>query len=423
MDNTKNLTADKIAKLQELVNVKRISDLDEFTELNSTDSSFLDNSYMVTSSYTSNNYINYKLKLRKIIQYLQDTSDSRLNDIINRFEEFVNELEYSEITQNIVPFDDSEYGTSYAYTDALTPGLVTGNVLEQYVRNTMGRILGVPNTPAYVSEAMDSISEFVDWFKGFSTNDDNYQSLLDLINNMVNVDENNNTITSGSTIYTLDIRNGKIGLYPYTSFSASVSTGLGTDSMEYGVNEDKTKNIIVTTNKDFNYTDWTTSSQNASVISTTKNNSTKLTINVKYNTANTATFSGTVTEVGGNETSKNLSASSSTTRTYRYWYLISDSETASISNLSSWTAGPLSTIGYPTNGNALVANPNGKYLFILFKHKDNPKFYVGAGTEKAPFPGATTFISENNKPYSGGPNYDIWRTTETQSGQINIIIE
>ena len=84
---------------------------------------------------------------------------------------------------------DGSYGFTYyigsdekehelTYTNGLTAGLVTNVTLEKYVRNSIATLLGVPSTPAYVTEAIDSVVEFVEWFKGYTKDKDGLSELI-----------------------------------------------------------------------------------------------------------------------------------------------------------------------------------------------------------------------------------------------------
>lgn len=259
MSNDKFLTIDKISKISDLVNVKRVSDLEQpSATLDGTDSTFLNNTYLLTSTYIDNynKYINYKLKLNKITKYLQDAGSAELIEFRGLFELFISNLadntrdsfirfeatpdngnpnneysyiitpQYSEINDNPNPFN----GSTYAYTDMLTNGIITADVLEEYVRNTLGRILGVPSTPAYVSEAIDSVIEFVDWFKGFVRDDTSYGSLHNLINTIETKDL---TIKSLSYDYTDSVaENIKNLAYDYTDNVAENIKNLSYDYID-----------------------------------------------------------------------------------------------------------------------------------------------------------------------------------------------
>ena len=213
MESTKTLTANKIAQLNELVNVRKISDLSEAPDiLDGGDSSVLYNSYVLTSTYLSNSskYINYKLKLNKLTDYLNGVGHDEIEAFKINFNNFIsnlventrtsyirfekveregadaNELNYSyTITPNystinqIASYFDEDH--KYVYTDQLTEGLITNDVLEQYVRDTMGRILGVPNTQAAVDDAINSVIEFIDWFKDYEKNEDGLRALINRI--------------------------------------------------------------------------------------------------------------------------------------------------------------------------------------------------------------------------------------------------
>ena len=270
MANDKFLTVDKISKISDLVNVKRVSDLEYPSGiLDGTDSTFLNNTYLLTSTYIDNynKYINYKLKLNEITKYLQDAGSAELIKFRKEFELFISNLiantqdsfirfeatpdngnpnneysyiitpQYSEINDNPNPFNDS----TYAYTDMLTNGIITADVLEEYVRNTLGRVLGVPSTPAYISEAIDSVIEFVDWFKGFVKDDTSYGSLQNLINTIETKDL---TIKSLSYDYTDSVaENIKNLAYDYTDNVAENIKNLSYDYIDLRL-EDVDANLI-----------------------------------------------------------------------------------------------------------------------------------------------------------------------------------
>ena len=234
------LNPELVQNIAELTNVKKISDLpiidviekDNETENIRTSQQF-NNSYLLSSTLIEDNsqvggrYFNYRVKLNEVTDYLSTLSDANLsvfkktfdffvdslkNNTKNSYVEFipandtidtnetVNNYSYtfkynlSEVHDEIIGFSYSyiegigEQVSTYSYTNVLTDGLVTNTTLEKYVRNSIATILGVPSTPAAVSEAIDSVIEFVEWFKGYVRNDTEYGSLQNLINTIESKD-------------------------------------------------------------------------------------------------------------------------------------------------------------------------------------------------------------------------------------------
>ena len=138
-----------------------------------------------------------------------------VNDIID-YENPDNNYSYT-FKYKLSEVIDSAYGFTYyfgsdekehelTYTNGLTAGLVTNVTLEKYVRNSIATLLGVPSTPAYVTEAIDSVVEFVDWFKGYTKDKD---GLSELIRKIKEKDEeiiSSYTAADNALSYTLNSR-------------------------------------------------------------------------------------------------------------------------------------------------------------------------------------------------------------------------
>ena len=222
------LNPELVQNIAELTNVKKISDLpiinvidkDNETETIRTSQQF-NNSYILSSTLLEDNsqvggrYFNYRVKLNEVTEYLRTLSDANLAVFRNTFDFFVNSLKSN--TENsyvqfapandIIDYEnpdnnysytfkyklsevlDGAYGFTYyigsdekehelTYTNGLTEGLVTNVTLEKYVRNSIATLLGVPSTPAYVTEAIDSVVEFVEWFKGYTKDKDGLSELI-----------------------------------------------------------------------------------------------------------------------------------------------------------------------------------------------------------------------------------------------------
>ena len=222
------LNPELVQNIAELTNVKKISDLpiinvidkDNETETIRTSQQF-NNSYILSSTLLEDNsqvggrYFNYRVKLNEVTEYLRTLSDANLAVFRNTFDFFVNSLKSN--TENsyvqfapandIIDYEnpdnnysytfkyklsevlDGAYGFTYyigsdekehelTYTNVLTSGLVTNVTLEKYVRNSIATLLGVPSTPAYVTEAIDSVVEFVEWFKGYTKDKDGLSELI-----------------------------------------------------------------------------------------------------------------------------------------------------------------------------------------------------------------------------------------------------
>ena len=228
------LNPELVQNIAELTNVKKISDLpiidviekDNETEKIRTSQQF-NNSYLLSSTLLEDNsqvggrYFNYRVKLNEVTDYLSTLSEENLSTFKQTFDFFVDSLKnntensyvqfipandtidtendvnnysytfkykLSDVLDEVIGFtynitDGIEEISTYSYTNVLTDGLVTNTTLEKYVRNSIATILGVPNTPAYVSEAIDSVIEFVDWFKGYTKDKDGLNELLTKIDN------------------------------------------------------------------------------------------------------------------------------------------------------------------------------------------------------------------------------------------------
>lgn len=223
------LNPELVQNIAELTNVKKISDLpiidviekDNETEKIRTSQQF-NNSYLLSSTLLEDNsqvggrYFNYRVKLNEVTDYLSTLSDANLSAFKQTFDFFVDSLKkntensyvqfipandtidtnetvnnysytfkynISDVLDEVIGFtytitDGIEEVSTYSYTNVLTDGLVTNVTLEKYVRNSIATILGVPSSPAYVSEAIDSVIEFVDWFKGYTKDKDGLNELI-----------------------------------------------------------------------------------------------------------------------------------------------------------------------------------------------------------------------------------------------------
>lgn len=250
------LNPEIVQNIAELTNVKKISDLpiinvidkDNENETIRTSQQF-NNSYILSSTLLEDNsqvggrYFNYRVKLNEVTEYLRTLSDANLTVFRNMFDFFVNSLKSN--TENsyvqfapvndIIDYEnpdnnysytfkyklsevlDGAYGFTYyfgsdekehelTYTNVLTAGLVTNVTLEKYVRNSIATLLGVPSTPAYVTEAIDSVVEFVEWFKGYTKDKD---GLSELIRKIKEKDEeiiSSYTAADNALSYTLNSR-------------------------------------------------------------------------------------------------------------------------------------------------------------------------------------------------------------------------
>ena len=224
------LNPELVKNISDLMTVKKISDLpiidvidkdNETTKIRT--SQQFNNSYLLSStllednSYVGGRYFNYRVKLNEVTEYLSTLSDEKLAAFKQTFNFFVDSLKnntensyvqfapandtidtenadnnysytfrykLSEVLDDVIGFtynitsDGIEEISTYSYTNVLTEGLVTNTTLEKYVRNSIANILGVPSSPAQLSEAIDSVIEFVNWFKGYSKEKDGLTELI-----------------------------------------------------------------------------------------------------------------------------------------------------------------------------------------------------------------------------------------------------
>lgn len=224
------LNPELVNNISDLITVKKISDLpiidvidkdNETTKIRT--SQQFNNSYLLSStllednSYVGGRYFNYRVKLNEVTEYLSTLSDANLAAFKQTFNFFVDSLKnntensyvqfapandtidtenadnnysytlrykLSEVLDDVIGFtynitsDGIEEISTYSYTNVLTEGLVTNATLEKYVRNSIANILGVPSSPAQLSEAIDSVIEFVNWFKGYSKEKDGLTELI-----------------------------------------------------------------------------------------------------------------------------------------------------------------------------------------------------------------------------------------------------
>lgn len=242
------LNPELVKNISDLMTVKKISDLpiidvidkdNETTKIRT--SQQFNNSYLLSStllednSYVGGRYFNYRVKLNEVTEYLSTLSDENLTVFKQTFNFFVDSLKnntensyvqfapandtidtenadnnysytfrykLSEVLDDVIGFtynitsDGIEEISTYSYTNVLTEGLVTNATLEKYVRNSIANILGVPSSPAQLSEAIDSVIEFVNWFKGYSKEKDGLTELIRKI-----TEKNNEIISSYTNAY------------------------------------------------------------------------------------------------------------------------------------------------------------------------------------------------------------------------------
>lgn len=266
------LNPELVQNIAELTNVKKISDLpiidviekDNETEKIRTSQQF-NNSYLLSSTLLEDNsqvggrYFNYRVKLNEVTDYLSTLSDENMSAFRQTFDFFVDSLKnntknsyvefipandtidtentinnysytfkynLSEVHDEVIGFSYSyiegigEQVSTYSYTNVLTEGLVTNVTLEKYVRNSIATILGVPNTPTALSEAIDSVIEFVDWFKGYVRSDTDYGSLHQLIST---IEAKDSAVLNEAKSYTIENKELSYA-YTETSYNLLYST-------------------------------------------------------------------------------------------------------------------------------------------------------------------------------------------------------
>ena len=92
---------------------------------------------------------------------------------------------------------------SYLHSSYLTPGLISYTVLQDYIDNTLERLMGVPMTKEQQDLAINSLQEFVNWFTNYTYTDEEYGNLQRLIDTMDRKDE---TVRELSYAYTASER-------------------------------------------------------------------------------------------------------------------------------------------------------------------------------------------------------------------------
>lgn len=226
-NSTQNtLTPEKIQTLANLTNVKKISDLNEIKVFNEDSIDVTNefrNSYVVTATNVNNKYYNYKVKLAEVSNYLSNLGQNELTVFIRAFELFLEQLQNSTATSYINfkhtdSSSDPDAKYSYTlitklselntgikrgfrywdyenvgfresekiYTYALTDGLVSASLLEEYVRDVVNRILGGEGSDTYISESIDSIFEFIEWFGNYSKENGGIADLLNTMDSKIN---------------------------------------------------------------------------------------------------------------------------------------------------------------------------------------------------------------------------------------------
>lgn len=113
-----------------------------------------------------------------------------INPIISELNEEPDSYIVSYIPEHIVDgvVIPGEY--SYLHSSYLTPGLISYTVLQDYIDNTLERLMGVPMTKEQQDQAINSLQEFVNWFTNYTYTDEEYGNLQRLIDTMDRKDEN-----------------------------------------------------------------------------------------------------------------------------------------------------------------------------------------------------------------------------------------
>lgn len=113
-----------------------------------------------------------------------------INPIISELIEEPNSYIVSYIPEHTVDgvIIPGEY--SYLHSSYLTPGLISYTVLQDYIDNTLERLMGVPMTKEQQDQAINSLQEFVNWFTNYTYTDEEYGNLQRLIDTMDRKDEN-----------------------------------------------------------------------------------------------------------------------------------------------------------------------------------------------------------------------------------------
>lgn len=446
-ERNNKLTPDIVQKLSALTDVRKISDLEEkkLYDVNSgeinTSNEFI-GSYLVTSTFLNDRYYNFRIKLQELTNYIREIGGSEVISFKKAFEYFITQLKentqnsyvqftpvygenavgdevfsytfnykLSEITTDIIPFDDSEYGTTYVYTDKLTDGLITSDVLEQYMRNTVGRILGVPNTPAAVSEAIDSIIEFVDWFKGFKAGDD-YSSLL-------SIDETKTVTINGKILKLHQFETG-IGLMftndPYTALSLSL-TSPSSDTMHFERDSSGgTLSLGAKPSKLCTSRKWNDELSQAQTFNSTDT----IDGSGRYSSNEEVTFTLSATEIlSDTDISNGHTTASTKTLTvktkfdlYRTWVFVSTDPNYTISiNDKNYPVNLPNVVYDSATSSAPTINVNtgtSGYVYILIKNGWNSKdFYFGSN-----FPEQKNQI-ETYSLYTNSTNYILYRSVNS----------
>ena len=526
-----------ISTLSSLVNVKKISDNPEITI--DKDLNCLNYSYLVTATDFNNTdeYRNYKIKLKTITDYIIEKDASFYSQFLGMFNHYVKSLkgdnfiivkrthpnddssnillsyeyviepelsrieraeykQYVETGEDGFVYDDTiqqnnNYPFEVAYMNKLTPGIITAEVLEEYMETTIERIIGVPNTYGQQTPIIDSIKEFVDWFWGYVRDNEEYGSLSYLIRTIEKKDEYIRQLSYDYTdlnkIYayaytneqldnTLDSLNAELyaPTTPKTYFITGIkqTDGLITDityaesegvlidndpdritlninGIKYilGINEngelgfDKLLDLVFTPTVSENggSHEYMSSTPTTAKISYTVSKSAV----VAWKHSNTYTYISSPFTINLNNTSNNsyelwafptdnYSIKKGTVQVpfnqYKYWYKTDTTQYTSSVDIQSFINecnSGMNSSGYPS---ILSFNDTdvsgGKFLYILIKDKGNKKFYIGPGaTEKGQMAGGMTLVKDNiTTIYDSSKKYQLWRSTDPQTGGCNIQI-
>lgn len=467
-----------ISKLQTLLNVRKISDLNTLN-INSLTDDNAKNSYIMTTTFGNNRYENFKIRLNEIIQIIQDNGNASMDELRELFDYYVTNFRVSDDSQTYLSIDqvvasnDYSNKANYSYVlsarlsqylstgaaeffskSAPSDGLVTGNMLSIFLNDFLEWIKGFDKSMTAYSYIQASIVNYITPIY------DSIDEILHTFHNASINERKNKTITVGTKKYTLTVDDDS-KLYideisdPYKPFTVEYKVNGTVCSNDYIIEKEydsevSTLSLSVKFNKNCtkqNGSDdiWRGVSNIAAETTKTasatyaKNTTSTFTLIVKENDeyitdASNAGFTHTADTITVKTTVKY--------NQFSYWKGISaellDSN-APIADIRRTVGNkPLGTNsnGYATtqiNFTSDDAGDNwgtsGKYLYLLLKQKPNSgsfSFIIGSGTTPGTLPGGMVKVKDVPDVYSSNPSnpivYELWRTEQPMTGASNIKI-
>lgn len=348
---------------------------------------------------------------------------------------------------------------SYLHSSYLTPGLISYTVLQDYIDNTLERLMGVPMTKEQQDQAINSLQEFVDWFTNYTYTDEEYGNLQRLIDTIDRKDENvrllsyaytdlarelsyaytaserdklstsiNNTFNGLNFTYSCEEHRFLTGIKQVNGKIVEVTDDEGGSNIEVDqnnntINVNGTQYTLSMTNGklgfvtvsalEFDATGGGSFEYGATLSDTQKQISYTISKPATVTINNTVITSPYIVTSLNNKTNQTITVKavpadnyppectdtvSFNFNKYKYWAFVDSSDSLTSSNVLSMTAKSAIVNGYPTSRTDFSIGTNeSKYIYVMIKKKSSGSFTfkIGQGTEPGQNTGGMTQIEDN----------------------------